>query len=433
MRILLAHNSLYYPSFGGGDKSNRLLMEDLARRGHVIRVVARVEKFGSEAHERLVGELAARGVTAAGGVTATEQSSSIRFELNGVDVRVLTRDPLLRAFFDAQVRDFDPDIILTSTDDPGQLLLHTALHAHRARVVYLVRAIIGLPFGPDSPFPNAAKTSTIRKADGWVGVSDNVAQYTREWGGMDAVHVPISLLDPGEAPAVGHFENRYVTMVNPCAVKGISILIGLAERFPGVQFAAVPTWGTTDADVASLARLPNVTLLPAVDDVHEILSETRVALVPSLWAEARSRIILEAMIRGIPVMASRVGGLEEAKLGVDYLLPVNPVVRYEARVDDLMVPMAEIPPQNLVPWEAALGRLVTDRRHYEELSEASRRAALDYAATLNAGQFEEYLKKILGQPRRRVHHAPTGAKRGLSADRQKLLALRMKQKGLGDK
>ena len=27
MRILLAHNSLYYPSHGGGDKSNRLLME----------------------------------------------------------------------------------------------------------------------------------------------------------------------------------------------------------------------------------------------------------------------------------------------------------------------------------------------------------------------------------------------------------------------
>ena len=40
MRILLAHNSLYYPSHGGGDKSNRLLMEALAARGHPVRVVA---------------------------------------------------------------------------------------------------------------------------------------------------------------------------------------------------------------------------------------------------------------------------------------------------------------------------------------------------------------------------------------------------------
>ena len=46
MRILLAHNSLYYPSFGGGDKSNRLLMEALAARGHEVRVVARLAKIG---------------------------------------------------------------------------------------------------------------------------------------------------------------------------------------------------------------------------------------------------------------------------------------------------------------------------------------------------------------------------------------------------
>jgi hypothetical protein len=42
MKILLAQNSLYYPSHGGGDKSNRLLMEALARKGHVCRVVARL-------------------------------------------------------------------------------------------------------------------------------------------------------------------------------------------------------------------------------------------------------------------------------------------------------------------------------------------------------------------------------------------------------
>ena len=29
MRILLAHNSTYFPASGGGDKSNRLLMEAL--------------------------------------------------------------------------------------------------------------------------------------------------------------------------------------------------------------------------------------------------------------------------------------------------------------------------------------------------------------------------------------------------------------------
>ena len=38
MRILLAHNSPYYPAHGGGDKSNRLLMEALAaQRPHLPR------------------------------------------------------------------------------------------------------------------------------------------------------------------------------------------------------------------------------------------------------------------------------------------------------------------------------------------------------------------------------------------------------------
>jgi glycosyltransferase involved in cell wall biosynthesis len=422
MRILLAHNSLYYPSFGGGDKSNRLLMEALAARGHPVRVVARVEKFGIAAHTHLQAELLSRGVV------AQETHAGLEFHLNSVDTRVLTREPVLRTFFDAQVRDFDPDVILTSTDDPGQLLLQAALHAHRARVVYLVRAIIGLPFGPDSPTSNEAKTAAIRRADGVVAVSENVAGYARTWGKLDAVHVPISLLDPGEPGCVGRFDNRYVTMVNPCAVKGISIFLGLAARFPDVEFAAVPTWGTTAADTAALRKLHNVTILPPVDDVHDFMQQTRVALVPSLWAEARSRIILEAMVRGIPVMASDVGGLKEAKLGVDYLLPVTPVARYHARVDHLMVPMAYIPEQDLTPWHTALERLLTDPSHYEQLSAASRHAALEYAANLNALPFEAYLTRIVQSPKRKGHHSSATARQPLSADRRKLLTLRLKQK-----
>ena len=300
MRILLAHNSLYYPSYGGGDKSNRLLMEALAARGHDVRVIARVEKFDSHAHDTLLAELAHRGVS-----PQVSPDASIRFRLNGVHVYVLTRDSFLRAYFAAQVNSFDPDVILTSTDDPAHLMLDTALRAPRARVVYLVRATIALPFGPDSSFPSAAKAAALRRTDGAVAVSEYVADYTRRWGEMDAVHVPISLLDPGEYPCVGRFDNRFVTMVNPCAVKGISVFLALAQRLPAVQFAAVPTWGTTAADLASLRRLPNVSILPPVDDIQEVMQQTRVALVPSLWAEARSRIILEAMASPRPRISTR--------------------------------------------------------------------------------------------------------------------------------
>lgn len=424
MRILLAHNSLYYPSYGGGDKSNRLLMEALAARGHAVRVVARVEHFGAEAHAALVRELTARGAA------PRHERASVEFQLNGVEVRILTRDPNLRAYFAAQVRAFSPDIIVASTDDPAHLMLEIALRSPRARVVYLVRATIALPFGPDSGLPSEFQTEALRQADGVVAVSEYVAQYARQWGGVEAIHVPISLLDPGGHPDLGRFDNRFVSMVNPCAVKGISIFLALAERFPDVEFAAVPTWGTTAADFTALRKLPNVSILPPVDDIDDLLRQTRVMLAPSLWAEARSRMILEAMSRGIPVMASAVGGLAEAMLGMDYLLPVNPVARYRPMVDELMVPAVEIPPQDVRPWAAVLERLLTDRAHYEQLAAESRLAALDYARNLNAVPFEAYLEKVLQSPRRRAGtrrqnvRAPLSP---LSGDRRRLLALRLKR------
>ena len=44
-----------------------------------------------------------------------------------------------------------------------------------------------------------------------------------------------------------------------------------------------------------------------------------------------------------------------------------------------MVPIAEVPPQDIGPWRDALGRLLTDRGHYEEIARQSREAAMDYA------------------------------------------------------
>ncbi len=419
MRILLAHNSLYYPSHGGGDKSNRLLMEALAARGHEVRVAARIERFGVEAEQEFLQRLAARGVA------AELAPPEVRLRLNGVAVSTLTLEPHMRAFFSRHVEAFDPDVILTSTDDPAQMLLDIALRAERARVVHLVRATIAVPFGPDSSTVNAQRNATLRGVDGVVGVSEYVARYMREWGGMDAIHVPISLLEPGDYPDLGDFENPFVTLVNPCAVKGIAIFLELAARLPAARFAAVPTWGANADDLAALREQPNITVLDPVDNIDDLLKRTKVLLVPSLWAEARSRIVVEAMARGVPVIASDVGGIPEAKLGVPYLIPVNPIARYKPAVDENMVPVAQVPEQNIEPWIAPLSRLLSDRGHYDALSHASRTAALEYARNLSVEPFERLLESIVEAPKRSVVKAPSPK---LSPEKQKLLALRLKQR-----
>jgi surfactin synthase thioesterase subunit/glycosyltransferase involved in cell wall biosynthesis len=416
MRILLAHNSIYYPSFGGGDKSNRLLMEALAARGHDVTVASRLEQFGQTEHHRFVQELNRRDVD------PQETADGIRFALNGVDVRVVTLSSQLRAFFTALMEQIDPDIIVTSTDDPAQLFFDVARRSTRARLVYLVRATIAVPFGPDSSSPSRAKTEALAAADAVVGVSEYVAKYVRDYGGLSAIHVPISLMESADTSILGRFDNPYIGMVNPCAVKGIDIFLALADRLPQLRFAAVPTWGTTPDDVAALRRRPNVTIFEPFDKIDDLLAQTRVVLVPSVWAEARSRMVMEGMLRGVPVIASDTGGLREAKLGVPYLLPVNPVRHYQPVLNHNMVPVADVPPQDVGPWQTVLERLTTDRAHWETIAAQSREAALAYAQTLTAEPFERYLLELLERPKR---SAPVRA--ALDPKRQQLLALRLKQ------
>ncbi len=426
MRILLAQNSRYYPAHGGGDKSNRLLMEALAARGHTCLVVARISQFGPREHELFLSELAARGVP-----NESDEDGVVSFERAGVRVLTVTNRPSLRAYFAEQIESFAPEVILASTDDPAQLLLEPALRTETARIVYLARATLALPFGPDCAFPSTTKTGMLRRADAVVGVSQYVADYIRRWGGIEAVHVPISLLDPGPYEPLGCFENEFVTMVNPSAVKGISIFLALAERMPHVRFAAVPLWGTNAADRHALAQHANITSLPPVDYIDKLLARTRVLLVPSLWAEARSRVVVEAMLHGVPVVASNIGGIPEAKLGVDYLVPVRPIEKYQERVDEQMVPVADVPGQDIGPWYSALDRLLSDRGHYEQLSRASRIAALEYAANLTVEPFEQLLEAAVRQTKSTraaaIAESPADdplAK--LSPEKRQLLALRLR-------
>jgi glycosyltransferase involved in cell wall biosynthesis len=203
-------------------------------------------------------------------------------------------------------------------------------------------------------------------------------------------------------------------MVNPSAIKGITIFLELARRLPQVPFAAVPTWATTNRDRFALATCPNVSLLTASENIDEIFSQTRILLVPSLWGEAVGNVVVEAMLRGIPVLASNLGGLPEVKLGVDYLLPVHPIERYEAQLDENSLPVPIVPEQDVVPWLEALQKLLSDRNHYEWLSATSRNAALDHVSKLDIGPCEDFLQNLA--PAQRLKASQKNQARELSSE-----------------
>ncbi len=398
-------------------------MEGLAQGGHVCFVVTRIDRFGREGEEKLRRELMDRAIE------AVPEPGGVRFRLNGVEILVATTAPSFRAFFVEHKNLFRPGVIITSTDDPAQLLLEAALHDEHAPTVFLTRATVALPFGPDAAFPSREKTEMLRRADGIVGVSNYVARYIRDHSGIDAIHVPIAPAEPGPHPQVGKFDNPFVAMVNPCAVKGIKIFVELAKAMPELAFAGVPTWGTTPEDLALMRQASNIAILPKVDNINDLLKQSRVLLAPSVWAEARSRIVVEAMLAGVPVMASNLGGLPEAKMGVPYILPVTPIEGYEQRLNEQFVPIAEVPDQDIGPWREALNRLTSDRAHWEEIAQQSRCAALHYAETATVESLEQYLAGVKRQPRNFSHQRiqmPSEQLEKLSPERRRLLELKLR-------
>ena len=95
---------------------------------------------------------------------------------------------------------------------------------------------------------------------------------------------------------------------------------------------------------------PNVDRAQHMTDMRPLYAATRVLLAPSLWYESWGRVATEAVINGIPVLASRSGGLPEA-VGEGGICLETPEA---CRKDYLRIPTEE----EMRPWMDALKRLL---------------------------------------------------------------------------
>jgi glycosyltransferase involved in cell wall biosynthesis len=99
--------------------------------------------------------------------------------------------------------------------------------------------------------------------------------------------------------------------------KRIDVLIAAAARilahFPDAEFQIVgdgPCREQLVAQAVAAGVLPQVRFMGHRDDVPAILSASDVFVLPS-QSEASPNVIIEAMAAGLPVVASRVGGIPE--------------------------------------------------------------------------------------------------------------------------
>ena len=89
MKVLLAQNTLYIPTFAGENRGNRLLVEGLAARGHVCRAIAPAcGKQGPQTTEQFLQELQIRGL----GAEPSRDGDAYVFRQRGVEVHAVS-DP----------------------------------------------------------------------------------------------------------------------------------------------------------------------------------------------------------------------------------------------------------------------------------------------------------------------------------------------------
>ncbi|GHA04398.1 glycosyl transferase [Arenicella chitinivorans] len=384
MKILLLQSSVYYPSLGGGNKANRYLLEALAARGHQCVSIAK-----SLDSQRISDTRSEVEVLSDRGIRFNETNPYIRaYTLNSVLVQTVqthhSSGRLARVITD-QHTTLAPDVILVSDDKSGELL-EIALTLNADRTVLLLHTNLHLPFGAEATHADADRAAVYARCRHRLSATRYTQEYLRQEGALASEFIPFPVFGSGSFSNIADPHRKTVGLINPCDVKGLSIFLALAERFPELEFVAVPTWGASQDNLARISALPNTRVVAPEDEINHILTQLSVLLVPSLIAETFGYVTVEAMLRGIPVLASDYGGLRDAKLGVPHLIPISPATHADGR--------HHIPRQNIEPWATALASLMRNANAYETCSRQSHQAAHAYIKQIDVQRFEHYFQEI---------------------------------------
>jgi glycosyltransferase involved in cell wall biosynthesis len=250
--------------------------------------------------------------------------------------------------------------------------------ARRASVpiVVTVHTSVGHTYVPAGPrgwalklLGGAAESGVLRRADGVIVLTPRLAGLLTDAGiARERLHVLPSGVDlrrhrtPGPDPFPGSGRPRVVFVGRLHRQKGIGTLIEAAAalRTPDVEILVVgdgPERGAAEEAARRLGLEGRVrfTGFRPHAQIPAVLAHADVFAMPSLYEELGS-VLIEAMAAGLPIVASRTGGIPDAVGDAAELVPPGD-------------------PQALA---AAIDGLLADRAAAGRLAEAARRRASRY-------------------------------------------------------
>lgn len=217
-------------------------------------------------------------------------------------------------WLDQRLQDYQPDVVMGHNSPMCPLLNHAAKKGYPT--FYFVRELSSIESGifiPDHIYPIANSPFAASQTE---TATNNPVGVVLPFIDLDDYHVEKR-------------DRRYITFINPVPEKGVELAIETARQLPNENFLFVKgKWTRYDykqqeSFIQEAYKLPNIRVINHQKDMRTIYKITDILLVPSQFTETFGRVILEAQVNRIPVVAAYIGGIPYT-LGKGGLL-VDPV------------------------------------------------------------------------------------------------------------
>jgi glycosyltransferase involved in cell wall biosynthesis len=183
----------------------------------------------------------------------------------------------------------------------------------------------------------------------------------------------------------------FATFVNPTPLKGVFVFARIAQelsrRRPDIPLLIVEGSGKAcflPKLGIDLSGVKNLRIMSNTPDVRQVFARTKLLLMPSLMENA-ALVAMEAMLNGIPVLASNRGGLPETIGEAGFLFDIPP-----STPESCELPTAE----EVASWVDSIIRLWDDAAEYHRCSRAARQRAERWHPERLAPLYREFFSHI---------------------------------------